>query len=489
MSTVHHRALPGLAVLLVSTSAAAAPGRHLLLDPLSRAVLTQAHARPSDPGSKGPYEVGFTSFIAVDGSRSSDGALLYLPDGPKYPGRPVRILVWYPADPTSVSGMPEAVYPLDPVYGRAHATSSMFEKYGFDGAYQEPPVSSAAPFPLLIFSPGANGNPLSHAWLGARLASHGFVVAVPYHWGDRYFLGGEPLYVPAVAAVHRPRDLSFALTTLLAHGGSPDDLLHGAVRPDQVAAAGWSLGGYAAIVLAAGDDVVCDVLVGAPASTCIESPADPRFRAIVTFDAVGHALHWSELARARVPSLVMGREWSILAALVAAGQDNALLTSVARPHGAFGGHPNIRVDVSNTNHQSFSGFCELNEVLHDLGILPDPEYLRRKTNTCTGIAAPTEVHRLLAQYVIAFLRTALAGDPGLDYYLTPGWALTRESLAEVFVTEKRNPNAAEDECLIGASGCPDPQLFLYFPHQPGSEQARAEKDPAPAGFTEADEGI
>ncbi len=84
-----------------------------------------------------------------------------------------------------------------------------------------------------------------------------------------------------------------------------------------------------------------------------------------------------------------------------------------------------------------------------------------------------------------FLRTTLAGDLGFDHYLTPGWALTREPLAEVFETEKRSPNAAQDECL--AYDCPDPQFFLYFPHQPGSEQARAERDPAAALPAEPDD--
>ncbi len=433
--------------------------------------------RTSDPGAKGPYEVGFTSFTAVDPSRwNGFGNPSPLP----YWGRPVRVLVWYPADPASEAGWPEAVYPLDPIYVRVQATSSMFERYGFERAYHEPPVSSAAPFPLLVFSPGANGNPVGHAWLGARLASHGFVVAIPYHWGDRYFSPGEPLYATVVAAMERPRDLSFALTSLLDRNDSEGEQLQGASRPDQVAAGGGSLGADAAIVLASGDDEVCDTIDPARVEACVESPPDPRFRALATFDATPQsALHWRELARVTVPTLLMGREWSLLTAAVAAGENPAIQVAAARPHAAFGGHPNLRVDVSQTNHQSFSGFCELNEVLHDLGIIPDPTYILRKTKNCTGVADPVEVHRLLAQYVVAFLRTALAGDPGLDHYLTPGWALTREPLAEVFVTEKRSPNAAEDECL--AYDCPDPQLFLYFPHQPGNEQSRAEKDPAAAG--------
>jgi hypothetical protein len=55
--------------------------------------------------------------------------------------------------------------------------------------------------------------------------------------------------------------------------------------------------------------------------------------------------------------------------------------------------------------------------------------------------------------------------------LTPGWALERESLVEFFVTEKRNPNAVTADYGGG-------EYYLYFPHQPGSEQARGDKNPS-----------
>jgi hypothetical protein len=75
------------------------------------------------------------------------------------------------------------------------------------------------------------------------------------------------------------------------------------------------------------------------------------------------------------------------------------------------------------------------------------------------------------KYAVAFLKTVLAREPGYQDMLTPGWALKRESLVEFFVTEKRNPNAVTAEYGGG-------EYYLYFPHQPGSEQASAKKDPA-----------
>ena len=75
---------------------------------------------------------------------------------------------------------------------------------------------------------------------------------------------------------------------------------------------------------------------------------------------------------------------------------------------------------------------------------------------------------LITMYMVAFLKTVLVGDPGYQYFLTPGYALTNEPLAEFFVTEKQN----------GKPNKPDwPESFTYFMHQPGSATAQALKDP------------
>jgi hypothetical protein len=88
------------------------------------------------------------------------------------------------------------------------------------------------------------------------------------------------------------------------------------------------------------------------------------------------------------------------------------------------------------------------------------------TSTPSTVAMP-----IANKYAVAFLKTVLAREPGYQDMLTPGWALKRESLVEFFVTEKRNPKAVTDPGF-GA-------YYLYFPHQPGSEQALGEKNPSP----------
>lgn len=153
-------------------------------------------------------------------------------------------------------------------------------------------------------------------------------------------------------------------------------------------------------------------------------------------------------------------------------QDPVFASWHAREHAAWSGHPAYRVDVFNTIHQSFSDICEANHVLGE--VVPDvwPEGLVAFYDglLCTGITSGSVVHSLVSKYTAAFMKTNVAGELGYQDVLTPGWALTREQYIEFFETEKRNPHSIAQDW---------PGDFIYFMHQPGSEQARALKDPKP----------
>jgi len=417
-----------------------------------------------DPGQRGPYAVGFTSFILADPSRPGDSGV--------YAHRPIPVYVWYPVDAGTITeSTPGAVYPLEPLYTPGMiSTSSDWEKYGVDAAYQEATPSSHGPFPLVMFSPGWGGPAWLHMSVGTRLASHGFVVAVLYHFGDQWW-PWEPLHHLALSSWDRPRDMSFALSDLLATSAGTSHLLHGLIDPNQVAAGGFSLGGYAAIALAGGDDLVCDFFLDndpygqgpPPPETCTPSFPDPRFKAIVPLDGSNQIFKFQELARVTVPAMGMGEEWN----MVGPWQ--------ARQHLAFSGNPNYRIDVLNTSHDSFSGDeCASFHVLDDLGYWS--QYLDAVWGPasywldvlCTPYTPTTEVNRLTGKYMVAFLKTVLLGETGYQSILTPGWSLNRGPLIEFFVTEKGNANAVPGEGWA---------YGWFFMHQPGNDQASAEKDP------------
>ena len=429
----------------------------------SIATLTSVFAAdPAELGVKGPFEIGFTSFILTDTSRPGDG-------GP-YPNRPIPVYVWYPVDPQDVSSStPLAEYPLDPLYdpyGLGVSTSADWEAYGLDRAYQEPAPSQEGPFPVLVFSPGWGAAAWFHTSVGTRLASHGFVVAVVYHFGDQMWAWEPPYDHIALASWNRPRDVSFVLTDILNRNQTPGDLFDGLLMPDKIAASGWSLGGYAAMVLAAGDDLVCDIFYEpgwewagpVPDGLCYPTPPDPRIQAIVPLDGSNQVLWFTELARVAIPAMGMGEEWSYLAL------DPPWASWQARQHAAFSGHPAYRVDVFNTNHQSFSDLCEGHQVLGDLGILSPDDVAYVLALLCDGMTPSGEVHRLVTQYTLAFLKTNLLGESGYQSMLTPGYALRREPLIEFFVTERRNPHSIGDDW---------PDDFIYFMHQPGHETSHA----------------
>ena len=306
--------------------------------------------------------------------------------------------------------------------------------------------------------------------VGTRLASHGFVVAVVYHSGDQFWPWEPPFDNLALASWNRPRDISFALTDLLNRNATPGNLFHGLVMPEAVAAAGWSLGGYASMVLAAGDDSVCDKFyepgmewtLPLPEGLCGPSAPDPRIKAIVPLDGSNQLLYFTELARVQIPAMGMGEEWGFLAL------DPDWASWQARQHAAFSGHPRYRVDVFNTNHQSFSDLCEGVQILGDLEIFSPDDVAFYLANLCDGFTPSGEVHTLVGQYMAAFLNKTLSGNNRYQRLLTPGYALTRQPLLEFFTNEQRSPQSIDEDW---------PDDFIYFMHQPGSETAHAAMNP------------
>jgi len=420
----------------------------------------------ADLARMGPYAIGHTNVMLYDTSRPGGR------DGfPEFAttGRPIPVSIWYPVDPSTVAGKnSNAEYPLDVLYGIAPpSTSADWEAYGIDPAFEGPAPSKAKPFPLVIVSPGWGAWNWIHSSIGTRLASHGFVVAVPYHFGDQAWPWEPPYDSLAEASYNRPIDVSFALTDLLRRNSTRGDLFYGVMKPDQIAAAGWSLGGYASMVLAGGDDSVCDLIpnedwaLETPPWTCVPAKPDPRIKAIVPLDGSNQLLHFSELARVKVPAMGMGEEWDMLAL------DPPFVSWQARQHAAFSGKPAYRVDLYGSIHQTFSDFCEAGHLFIDLPV--DPGFGDWILSTFCGpeyIASPL-AHQLTNKYMLAFLKTHLAGERGYQDMLTPGWAVSKEQVIEFFVTEKRNPNSVDEDW---------PGLFVYFPHQSGSVQARGPKD-------------
>jgi len=434
---------------------------------ISIRLTVQANASPP-ADQTGPYKVGFVANTYYDSTRSD------------YAGssRPIVTFIWYPAAPDN-NGNPmlPAVYPMDPSIGLTpfpDASSTDFEAYGIDPAYQEVAASKDSSFPLVIFSPGFHADSLYFVRIGTRLASHGFVVAIPTNYDDRVDGLNQPVFYPTTDAlqvgayIERTRDIEYLLDQLVADTNQSSNILHGVIRSDRIAVSGHSLGGLAALALAGGDDQACDWPMGLqdpnalPAETCIPILADPRIKAIVSIDGTSYALRYAELARIKVPSMVMGQEWNTLDS-----QKAHIETLVARPHAAIQGSPNFRVDIANANHNSFTSICPYIKVWHDTGVIDDQMRDAFLQAFCPQEPiSPEEIENLTTQYMIAFLKTVLIRETGYKEMLTTGYTLENEPSIEFFETEKGNPNPRDEDAY-----------FSYFMHQPGDLQAKALKDP------------
>ena len=415
----------------------------------------------------GPYKVGFLANTYYDSSRSD------------YAGgtRPILTFIWYPVDPDiEAEPLPSAVYPMNVngLTGLPDASSTDFEAYGIDPAYQEVTPSQDGPFPLVVFSPGAQGDSLGYVHIGTRLASHGFVVAIPTNFDDRLNAQGLPEFYTTQEAytfgpyLERTRDIEYLLDQLLADSQQSSSLLTGTIQPDQIAVSGHSLGGLAALALAGGDDSTCDWRVEGMdpnnilPENCVTITPDPRIKAIMPLDPSSYMLKYAELARIEVPSMLMGQEYSALEARIAGSE-----TLLVRPHAAIQSDPNYRLDVSGAIHNSFSSYCSYLYILRDKGYLDDQVLEAVKPYNCPPEPfSAQEIENLTTQYMIAFLKTELVGERGYKEILTADYALENEPLIEFFETEQSDLNIPDED-----------GYFSYFLHQPGNERATALKDP------------
>lgn len=127
-----------------------------------------------DPSTDGPYPVGVRTFTIVDESRGEGE------------GRPLVVEVWYPAT--------EDARDMEPF---TYTVEDILRPEAFDTLNEVPEVSlpttavrdaavrtEDGPFPIVMFSHGSGGIRMQSTHLVVPLASHGYVVVAPDHYGN-----------------------------------------------------------------------------------------------------------------------------------------------------------------------------------------------------------------------------------------------------------------------------------------------------------------
>lgn len=174
--------------------------------------------------------------------------------------------VWYPAAATSRE---EPQWIGGP--GNAFAAAGV-------AAPDAVPAATPAKFPLIVISHGTGGSALAMAWLGTRLAAHGFIAVAVNHPGNNAL---EPYTVQGFTLLWlRARDLTAVIDGMLA-----DPRFGPRIDTARVGAAGFSLGGYTMMEIAGGrtSPAFFDLCSKHPRDRNCKAP--PEFPTLVT-DAV-----------------------------------------------------------------------------------------------------------------------------------------------------------------------------------------------------------
>lgn len=258
--------------------------------------------------------------------------------------RVLDTVIWYPA--AAGSG------PVDPTY---------------NAVLNAPLDSSAAPYPLLMFSHGSCGFPTQSTFLLPSLASHGFIVAAPPHPGNTLqdFPNCGTPQAQVASAQERPQDILFVLNALLAATDDQLSLFFGAIDANRLGMSGHSFGGF---------------------TTYLTTAIEPRFK--VAMPMAPFVVPTSALT---IPSLTM------LGQIDSVVDDAAIRTAYTNSAA-----PKHLVEIANAGHYAFSDQC-----------FPSSDCDPPTTLT------QDEAHDAVRRWVLPFLKVYLAGDTSFSPFLAP----------------------------------------------------------------------
>jgi len=360
------------------------------------------------PDAVGPFAVGRTSFTIADPDRE---------------GRELPVDVWYPVDPEHATGDPTLyqvaieiwIIPEIWVVPRVFTAPS-------DLALQEPLISQAGEFPLIVFSHGSGGLRYQSFFLTEVLASHGFVVAAADHVGNTLLdeLGGT--FAPlSEMMVERPLDVSFLITRMLEKNEDPGDFFYGSIDEERIGLCGHSFGGFTSFAAAAGfgADPPAEVASELP-EDFVPVPPDPRVDAIAPIAPASSWFGDTELEAISVPTMIIGGTLDTT---------TPIETENVRPFELIPGDV-FRADLHGAVHFSFSNSCDLIQGMVAGGI-PQPviDWLLGAdfTAPCNPPSLDMdEAQRITNLYTVSLFKAYVEDDERYEQYLTESYAQANE---------------------------------------------------------------
>jgi len=352
-----------------------------------------AGARPGPwlpPDAAGPHPVGVRRALFVDPDR-------FHAYGDSFRALPTTL--WYPA--LAGSGRPNT---LGDFMGELPewAAERLEEMLGgsFSGietlrtsALRDAALDRAgAPYPVVLFSHGVSSNGFQSWDQCEHLASHGFIVAAPDHYGSALVtvLEDNVVFFHPMAIFtdlrDRPADVPFLFRELGRVNADPGHFLHQGMDLSRFGVMGHSWGGFTCMAAAARHEFVRALAVLAP---IVVWPFPEGF----------------------------GRPFFLLQSDTDDICD-ASMDSNRRAYEAWSGcraDPGICVRLLNAGHFSPSNVCDL------MAAAPGPDGARKAATPrlgCEpGFMDVDRANRIAGAYLAAFFKAALAGDPRYRRFL------------------------------------------------------------------------
>jgi len=345
----------------------------------------------TEPMKPGPFPVGVRTYYLVDESR---------PDPDTGEPRSLPTEVWYPAVQSARDG------PFWAYDAKAEVTPELLgDKYDAFMAADLPLIQTTTvrdaqvdtahgPYPVIMYSHGANAVRWQSIFYTAHLASHGYVVISPDHqyntiW-DMIRDGYDPASV-VTSSYKRLDDLQFLLDTFLEFNTQADHPLAGSMDRRRVAATGHSFGGFT--------------------STCMPC-FDDRFQAAVAqAPVISLTIGWCDLQNYPAPIMVQGGTLDETVPWRDQWCDYRSLD---------GDQPRYLIEWADAGHYTFADICQL-----DLASLKDELDLGGVVEDalrdgCADYNLPFEqAHPTINFYATAFFNLELRGSTDSQAYLVP----------------------------------------------------------------------
>lgn len=362
-----------------------------LEDPNPLAFLPAGPDAAPDPMQMGPFPVGVKTFTFT-----------YTTDSARPEERTITVEVWYPATQAFKDGPFEKIdmkeeaktAPLDEAK-REVIVNSTIQAFETKSVRDADIDKGHGPYPLVVFSHGCNGIRWQSIFYTIHLASHGYVVVSPDHYGNTLWDlvndGYEGNMLDYIS--DRTYDIPKLLDTVVEKNQNPEDFFYGSVNEDQIAISGHSLGG-----------------ITASFSIC----QDERYKAVVYHSpviSVGQMVGGCLAEDCRVPSLTMGGTEDNT--LPYCGQYCDYKNSIT------GDQPKYLYQLERGGHFTFSDICRLDLIYLSEELEMGSNAEDALTDGCheTDNAPWAAAHQSINYYATAFLNLYLRGSTGSAAYL------------------------------------------------------------------------